>query len=173
MIIVRSPLRISLGGGGTDLASYYANHGGFLLAAAIDKYVYVTVSQPFNRGSSSNIPRSKASGPSNRSNIRSSASRSSYLTWGRPRSRSRRSRISLPVPGWVRRGASLQRYFALCTPMRAASSVRGNLPSKHVTWRSIAWASRSVNKTNISPRTVASRPSPSGATAPSKCYLWP
>jgi D-glycero-alpha-D-manno-heptose-7-phosphate kinase len=50
MIIVRSPLRISLGGGGTDLASYYANHGGFLLAAAIDKYVYVTVSQPFNPG---------------------------------------------------------------------------------------------------------------------------
>ena len=50
MIIVRSPLRISLGGGGTDLPSYYANHGGFLLAAAIDKYVYVTVSQPFNPG---------------------------------------------------------------------------------------------------------------------------
>ncbi|MBT7544167.1 MAG: galactokinase, partial [Kordiimonadaceae bacterium] len=35
MIIVRSPLRISLGGGGTDLASYYEEHEGFLLAAAI------------------------------------------------------------------------------------------------------------------------------------------
>jgi D-glycero-alpha-D-manno-heptose-7-phosphate kinase len=42
MIITRSPLRVSLGGGGTDLPSYYAEHGGFLVAAAIDKYVYIT-----------------------------------------------------------------------------------------------------------------------------------
>ena len=47
MIIVRSPLRISLGGGGTDLPSYYRKHGGFLLAAAIDKYVYITVHRTF------------------------------------------------------------------------------------------------------------------------------
>ena len=47
MIIARSPLRISLGGGGTDLPSYYANHGGFLIAAAIDKYVYITIHQTF------------------------------------------------------------------------------------------------------------------------------
>src|SRR4030095_1559673 len=47
MIIARSPLRISLGGGGTDLPSYYREHGGFLVAAAIDKYVYVTVHQTF------------------------------------------------------------------------------------------------------------------------------
>ena len=50
MIIVRSPLRISLGGGGTDLASYYRYHEGFLLAAAIDKYVYVTITKPFTPG---------------------------------------------------------------------------------------------------------------------------
>jgi D-glycero-alpha-D-manno-heptose-7-phosphate kinase len=50
MIIVRSPLRISLGGGGTDLPSYYRAHEGFLLAAAIDKYVYVTVMRPFTEG---------------------------------------------------------------------------------------------------------------------------
>ena len=48
MIIVRSPLRISLGGGGTDLESYYGKHEGFLLSAAIDKYVYVNVSTPFD-----------------------------------------------------------------------------------------------------------------------------
>jgi D-glycero-alpha-D-manno-heptose-7-phosphate kinase len=47
MIIARSPLRISLGGGGTDLPSYYRRHGGFLVAAAIDKYVYITVHQTF------------------------------------------------------------------------------------------------------------------------------
>src|ERR1700758_4674433 len=50
MIMARSPLRITLGGGGTDLASYYADHGGFVIAAAIDKYVYVTVMRPFSPG---------------------------------------------------------------------------------------------------------------------------
>lgn len=50
MIITRSPLRVSLGGGGTDLPSYYLEHGGFLIAGAIDKYVYVTVMRPFTEG---------------------------------------------------------------------------------------------------------------------------
>src|SRR6266850_2517753 len=50
MIIARSPLRITLGGGGTDLPSYYRGHEGFLIAAAIDKYVYVTVTRPFAPG---------------------------------------------------------------------------------------------------------------------------
>ena len=47
MIIARSPLRISLGGGGTDLPSYYEEHTGFLIAAAIDKYVYLTLHENF------------------------------------------------------------------------------------------------------------------------------
>src|SRR5690348_13662683 len=47
MIITRSPLRISLGGGGTDLPSYFREHEGFLLAAAIDKYVYLTLHHTF------------------------------------------------------------------------------------------------------------------------------
>jgi D-glycero-alpha-D-manno-heptose-7-phosphate kinase len=47
LIITRSPLRISLGGGGTDLPSYYQEHTGFLVAAALDKYVYITVHEPF------------------------------------------------------------------------------------------------------------------------------
>src|SRR3989440_12007573 len=50
MIITRSPLRISLGGGGTDLPSYYPEHGGFLIAAAIDKYVYINVHRRFVDG---------------------------------------------------------------------------------------------------------------------------
>ena len=52
MIITRSPLRITLGGGGTDLPSYYRDHTGFLISAAIDKYVYVTVMRPFVEASS-------------------------------------------------------------------------------------------------------------------------
>jgi D-glycero-alpha-D-manno-heptose-7-phosphate kinase len=47
MIIARSPLRVTLGGGGTDLPSYYENHGGFLIAAAIDRYVYITLHETF------------------------------------------------------------------------------------------------------------------------------
>src|SRR4030043_1069769 len=49
MIIVRSPLRISMGGGGTDLPSYYKDHSGFLIAAAIDKYVYVNLHTTFDQ----------------------------------------------------------------------------------------------------------------------------
>ncbi|HEV8437427.1 MAG TPA: galactokinase [Methylomirabilota bacterium] len=47
MIITRSPLRISIGGGGTDLPSYYRDHSGFVIAGAIDKYVYITLHQTF------------------------------------------------------------------------------------------------------------------------------
>ena len=47
MIITRSPLRVSLGGGGTDLPSYYREHGGLVVAAAIDKYVYITLHRTF------------------------------------------------------------------------------------------------------------------------------
>jgi D-glycero-alpha-D-manno-heptose-7-phosphate kinase len=47
VIITSSPLRITLGGGGTDLPSYYEQHGGFLIAAAINKYVYITLHHTF------------------------------------------------------------------------------------------------------------------------------
>ena len=50
MIIVRSPLRISIGGGGTDIPSYYRKKEGFFISAAINKYVYVTITEPFQKG---------------------------------------------------------------------------------------------------------------------------
>ena len=50
MIITRSPLRITLGGGSTDVPSYYLEHGGLAISAAIDKYVYVNVTRPFQPG---------------------------------------------------------------------------------------------------------------------------
>ena len=43
MIITRTPLRISLGGGGTDLHSWYSNYGSYLLTAAINRYIYITL----------------------------------------------------------------------------------------------------------------------------------
>ena len=49
MIVTRTPVRIPLGGGGTDLPSYYTRHGGFLISAAIDKYIYITVNKRFEK----------------------------------------------------------------------------------------------------------------------------
>jgi len=46
MIITRTPFRITLGGGGTDLPSYYARYGGFIFAAALDKYMFISVNRP-------------------------------------------------------------------------------------------------------------------------------
>lgn len=50
MIITRTPLRISIGGGGTDLPSYYEKYGGFVISAAINKYIYITVNRAFRSG---------------------------------------------------------------------------------------------------------------------------
>jgi D-glycero-alpha-D-manno-heptose-7-phosphate kinase len=50
MIISRSPLRLTFGGGGTDLESYYSRFGGFFLSSAVDKYVYTSLSTPFTEG---------------------------------------------------------------------------------------------------------------------------
>jgi D-glycero-alpha-D-manno-heptose-7-phosphate kinase len=47
MIITRTPLRISLGGGGTDLPSYYQNFGGMVVSAAITKYIYIAINETF------------------------------------------------------------------------------------------------------------------------------
>src|ERR1044072_2766363 len=48
-IFTRAPLRISLGGGGTDLPSYYREHGGFLVAGAINKHIYMLTHTVFQR----------------------------------------------------------------------------------------------------------------------------
>jgi D-glycero-alpha-D-manno-heptose-7-phosphate kinase len=50
VIITRTPLRISLGGGGTDLPSFYERAGGFVIAAAISRYIYVSLNRMFNKG---------------------------------------------------------------------------------------------------------------------------
>jgi D-glycero-alpha-D-manno-heptose-7-phosphate kinase len=47
LLITRTPLRISIGGGGTDLPSYYERDGGFVISAAIDRYVYIALNRTF------------------------------------------------------------------------------------------------------------------------------
>jgi len=46
VIVTRTPFRVTLGGGGTDLPSYYSQHGGFIFAMGLDKYMYVMVNRP-------------------------------------------------------------------------------------------------------------------------------
>jgi D-glycero-alpha-D-manno-heptose-7-phosphate kinase len=46
MIITRTPFRVTLGGGGTDLPSYYSKYGGFIFSAGIDKYMFINVNRP-------------------------------------------------------------------------------------------------------------------------------
>jgi D-glycero-alpha-D-manno-heptose-7-phosphate kinase len=46
MILTRTPFRIPLGGGGTDLPFYYSKHGGFIFSATIDKYMYILIHRP-------------------------------------------------------------------------------------------------------------------------------
>ncbi len=45
MIVTRAPMRISLGGGGSDLRPYYSKYGGFIVSAAINRYVYIALNQ--------------------------------------------------------------------------------------------------------------------------------
>src|ERR1700730_17813690 len=47
MIITRTPWRISLGGGGTDLPSYYERFGGLVISAAINKYIFIAINRTF------------------------------------------------------------------------------------------------------------------------------
>jgi D-glycero-alpha-D-manno-heptose-7-phosphate kinase len=48
VIITRTPLRITLGGGGTDLPSYYEKFGGFVLSAAVNRYIYIVINRTFS-----------------------------------------------------------------------------------------------------------------------------
>ena len=110
MIITRSPLRITLGGGGTDLPSYYREHGGFLIAAAIDKYVYVTVMRPFTPGiflKYSQLEHVERIDEVQHPLIREALARA--RTSGRRRSRSPRSPTSRRAPASARPAASPRR----------------------------------------------------------------
>ena len=49
MIIIQTPLRVSLFGGGTDFPSYFREHGGCVLSSAIDKYIFITIKKRFDR----------------------------------------------------------------------------------------------------------------------------
>ena len=47
MIITRTPFRVTLGGGGTDLPAFYSRYGGYVISAAINKYMYIYLNRPY------------------------------------------------------------------------------------------------------------------------------
>ena len=120
MIITRSPLRISLGGGGTDLPSYYREHGGFVISAAIDKYVYITLHETFSQElivkySQMEIGRIAWT----RSSIPSCARLCGWWASGRSRIwKSSACRTFRPARGWDRPAVSRRPCCARCTPGR-------------------------------------------------------
>ncbi len=116
MIIARTPLRITLGGGGTDLPSYYREHGGFLIAAAIDKYVYITRAPDLHRRSDRQIFGARDASTIDR---RAQASdRPRGVQAGRARGARARNHLAWPTfrpaPGSARRAASPPRCSRRC-----------------------------------------------------------
>ena len=106
MIITRTPLRITLGGGGTDLPSYYRrNGGGYLIAAAITKYVFIAVNHNFDGDlllKYSSVERVAEPADVQHRLLREILLRRRY----RPTSRSRRWPTSPREPASVRRARS-------------------------------------------------------------------
>ncbi len=76
MIVSRAPVRFSLGGGGTDLPSYSRTHGGYVVAAAVDKFVNVCVARRFQNNIRLAYSESGSSTRSTRSSTASSGPRS-------------------------------------------------------------------------------------------------
>ena len=60
MLITRTPLRISIGGGGTDLPSYYQRRGGFFISAAISKYMFIAINRDVHRRLPDQVRRARA-----------------------------------------------------------------------------------------------------------------
>ncbi len=162
MIITRSPLRITLGGGGTDLPSYYREHGGFLIAAAIDKYVYVTVMRPFAPGSILKYSKlehvdrvDEVQHPIIREALRMLELRHAADRDHDARRHPGRHRAS------ARPAASRRRCSRRSTRIAGDCSTRASSPSSPATSRSTGSASRSASRTSTSPRSAASPASPS------------
>ena len=132
MIITRSPLRISLGGGGTDLPSYYREHTGFLIAAAIDKYVYITLHEPFSQEII--IKYSKMEIVHTVDEIKHPIVREALQADGDERS---------PAPGNREHGGYPRRHRAgLFGQFHHGAAARAALPARRTPCRRASWRSR-------------------------------
>ena len=136
MIITRTPLRVSLGGGGTDLPSCYEGHAGFVLAAAVSKYVYIGINDTFTDDYFIKYSgASREQDPSRLSNIRSFVVpyRSTIL---RPRWRSSASPTFRRERAWDHRGPSLWACSERSMPTDVSMWRRVPSPTRHAGSRS-------------------------------------
>ena len=118
MIISRTPLRISIGGGGSDLPSYYERFGGFFISAAIDKHVYIGINKIFTRRIFDPLfSQERVTDPDE---IEHRIIREAIKLHSSARSRSSASRIFRPAPGLARPAASRSRCCARSTPTSAS-----------------------------------------------------
>jgi len=153
MIITCSPLRISLAGGGTDLPSYYQDHSGFLIAAAIDKYVYVNLHVTFDQKLI--IKYSKMEVVQEIDEVKHPIIREAlkFVGIGKPHLE---ITSMADIPSGTGLGSSGSFTTALLIRIKAISSILKNLPSRPATSKLSVWESPSGSRTNISPHTAAS-----------------
>jgi hypothetical protein len=138
MIIARSPLRITLGGGGTDLPSYYREHEGFLIAAAIDRYVYITLHMTFVDYLI--VKYSKLESVTSADELQ------------HPIIREALKMLDVSCKRLEIASMALRRHCcARCTHIRRISLARKLLPSRLAISKLSGWANRSASKTNSSP----------------------
>ena len=162
MIITRTPLRISLGGGGTDLPSYYRrNGGGFLIAAAITKYVYIAVNRNFDGDLL--LKYSRIERVAEPADVQHRLLREILLaTRSRPTSRSRRWPTSRRAPASARQGRSpwVRQGTPRAQHEQASNAELAELACQIEIER---LGSRSGSRTSTSRRSAASPPSSSDA----------
>jgi D-glycero-alpha-D-manno-heptose-7-phosphate kinase len=140
MIITQTPLRIGLLGGGTDLPSYYLEHGGYFLNCAIDKYIYVIVKQRFDDEIYVNYSRKEI--VSRVEDLEHELVREAMLMAG--------------VTGGVEI-TTLADIPSGCSPIRDGSSPPWSSPRGRARSRSSGAGSPSASRTSTSPPSAASR----------------
>ena len=177
MIITRSPLRVTLGGGGTDLPSYYREHGGFLVAAAIDKYVYITLHETFQ--AEYLIKYSKLERVADVEHIEHPIVREAIKLVHGKRGEAHLELTSMAdIPAGTGLGSSGSFTTALLKALHAYGKSfvprRRSSRSRPAISRSTCWASRSASRTSTSPPMAASPASASilpAASTPSRCKI--
>ena len=164
VIFSRAPLRVSLGGGGTDLPSYYRQHGGFLVSGAIDKYVYMLTHTVFQRRY--RMKYSQFEEVDDPSEIR--ASDPARVAAAALERRSARGERVADVPAGTGLGSSgsftvcFLKALALARRVAITPGVSRRTPARS---RSTSSASRPASRTSTSPRTAGSARTRSTPTA--------
>ena len=164
VIFSRAPLRISLGGGGTDLPSYYREHGGFLVAGAIDKYIYMLMHTVFQRRYKmkysetedvEEIADDPASDPARDARCATGAGSPLEIA------------SVADVPAGTGMGSS-GAFTVACSrgwpTLAGPRSPRARWPNRRARSRSTSSTSRAASRTRTSPRTAGSAPTRSTRT---------